>query len=224
MAIGGHGLTTQLFTASGNFVVPAGVTQVILIGQGGGQGGQGGTALFNVGAQGGKGTVPCMKIITVVPNTTYSITIGSGGIGSAAGGALGGSGGDTLFGGLATFPGANNSFAYTDNGTGIVVGGYNNPITNGTTLPNTLWGTQNASFGGNSAGSNPNYRVGGGAGGGWKTGYGTGGNANASGAGANGGTATDPGAGGGAGGAGSTVGGAGGNGAAGQLYVCWVEG
>lgn len=224
MAIGGHGLTTVQFTSSTTWVCPAGVTQVILIGQGGGQGGQGGSTLINVPARGGKGTVPCMKIVSVVPNTTYTITIGSGGTGSTSGGPLGGSGGDTLFGALATFPGANSTYELSDSGTGMTPGGINNPLTSGATFANGVWGQSTPSFGGNSAGSNPNYRPGGGQGGGSKDAGGNGGNANNSGPGSAGSTPTGYGCGGGAGGNGSSVGGTGGNGQAGMLFVCWVEG
>ena len=223
MAIGGHGLTTVQFTSSGNWVCPAGVTRVILIGQGAGQGGQGGSTLINVPARGGKGTVPCMKVISVVPNTTYAITIGTGGSGTTSGGVLGGSGGDTLFAGLATFPGANSTYELTGSGTGITPGGINNPLTSGQSIPNGVWGQSIPSFGGNSAGSNPNYRPGGSAGGGSKDAGGTGGNANNSGAGSAGGTPSGYGCGGGAGGNGSTVGGTGGNGGPGMLFICWGE-
>lgn len=67
------------YTASGTWTVPSGVTsaQVILVGGGGGGGG-GSQAV--AGGGGGGGQV-ITKNLTVVPGTTYSVTIGAGGQG-----------------------------------------------------------------------------------------------------------------------------------------------
>jgi hypothetical protein len=67
------------YTASGTWTVPSGVSsaQVILVGAGGGGGG--GSAAV-AGGGGGGGQV-ITKNLTVVPGTTYSVTIGAGGQG-----------------------------------------------------------------------------------------------------------------------------------------------
>lgn len=108
----------KVFTSDGNFTVPAGVTKLVLFGMGGGQGGNGGAAgypFFGIGGgagrAGGIGTCLLPTVVDVVPNTTYSVTIGQGGAGGAGGtsfggsGSTGGSGGDTSFGALMTWEG-----------------------------------------------------------------------------------------------------------------------
>ncbi|WYW02467.1 tail fiber protein [Pseudomonas phage vB_PpuM-Lauda] len=105
----------QTFTASGSWLCPAGVTTVYLSGCGGGGGGAGGGGASDSGAGGGSGggcgTYAVLTPITVVPGSTYTITIGGGGaggnggpalaqgvVGSEAGaGALGGNGSATTF-------------------------------------------------------------------------------------------------------------------------------
>jgi hypothetical protein len=104
------------FTANSSWKAPAGCTQVILYGCGGGSGGYGGSAASNGGA-GGFASKHGYTIVTVVPNTTYTITIGAGGAGSASGSSgTPSSGTDTSFGALATFMGAvasNKSYSTT---------------------------------------------------------------------------------------------------------------
>lgn len=85
----------QVFTGSGNFVIPQGVTRVKVrvVGGGGGAAGGGGSNNF-VGGGGAAGGY-AEKFIDVVPGDTFLVTIGSGGGG---GGALGGTGGTSSFG------------------------------------------------------------------------------------------------------------------------------
>lgn len=93
------------FTSSGSFTVPAGVTSIIVLAQGGGGGGGGGaksSAMATRSGHGGVATYLVPRVFSVVPNTTYTIIIGSGGSGGQGGtGALstpGDDGGTTYFG------------------------------------------------------------------------------------------------------------------------------
>jgi hypothetical protein len=90
-------LSSQEFTSSGNFTVPAGVTTVwvTMIG-GGGSGANNGSN----GGGGGAGGAFCYKSpVTVTPGATVSVTIGSGGAGVTAPN-NGNAGGTTSFGSL----------------------------------------------------------------------------------------------------------------------------
>jgi hypothetical protein len=108
-------LVKKYFTSNSSWTAPAGVTNVILIGCGGGGGGGSGGAAqsigtYGVGGAGGGGSVLCTVHATVVPNTSYTVTIGAGGTGgtgaTASNGNSGNAGSDTTFGALATFYGA----------------------------------------------------------------------------------------------------------------------
>ena len=96
----------QVFTSSGTFTVPAGVTQVFLTGCGGGGGG-GGVAGSNSGAQygggGGSGYTVIRRAVAVTPGASITVTIGNGGGGGAQGN--GGTGGTTSFGALLSISG-----------------------------------------------------------------------------------------------------------------------
>jgi hypothetical protein len=91
----------QLFTSSGSWTAPGGVTRanVIVIGGGGGGGStQGSGCCFAFGGTGGPGGV-ATGIVTVVPGTTYTVTIGAGGTGGAFNASTNGtSGGTSSFG------------------------------------------------------------------------------------------------------------------------------
>ena len=189
------------FTSSGSWTCPAGVTSVILFGRGGSAaGGSGDPDYYGTAkgcAMGGGGCYSTMHIVTVVPNTTYTVTIGAGG--TASSNQQGGSGGDTTFGALATFKGAVTS-QYASQG-----------LTMGGTLIDTMHqyiGGQRSPFATGGTGEANTIAYGGGGGG-----DGAGGNANKSGTGV-------AGTNGGGGGAGSTLGGAG---SAGKLVVMWNE-
>jgi len=83
------------FTSSGTWTCPAGVysAEFLVVGAGGAGGGSGATATFhNAGGGGGGGAVKKI-ILTTTPATSYTITIGAKGTGSAA--TAGGNGGYT---------------------------------------------------------------------------------------------------------------------------------
>lgn len=117
--------TSNKFTSSGSWTCPAGVTEVMVLGMGGGGGGAGtssGTYLGNNRfGGGGLGSGLRMHFVSVIPNTTYTITIGAGGTGGAAGANDGSDGSDTTFGALATFPGSpgGDTNAYINRGPNI---------------------------------------------------------------------------------------------------------
>lgn len=111
----------KTFIADGNWVAPGGVTSVTLVGYGGGGGGGGGanplgggSPYINAagGGAGGGGALMSRLTITVIPGTSYAVTIGVGGSGGSNGGThntdgiVGSSGTDTIFGSLAKFIGA----------------------------------------------------------------------------------------------------------------------
>lgn len=97
-------LTGITFTNSGVWTAPAGVDRVILTGRGGSGGGAG----YQAGlANGGCGCFMTTQTVAVVPGTTYTITIGAGGLGAVFDGVVGAAGGDTSFDSLCTFLGGN---------------------------------------------------------------------------------------------------------------------
>jgi hypothetical protein len=111
-------LVKKEFLSDGSWTCPAGVTNVILYGYGGGGSGAVGCKTSGSGnlhgGGGGGGALARMAFATVVPNTTYTITIGPGGAGVTAGadlaGKAGNHGGDTTFGSLATFRGGGGAY------------------------------------------------------------------------------------------------------------------
>lgn len=105
----------QVFTASGTFTVPAGITKVkaTVVGGGGGGGAGNGDAPSNGG--GGGGTA--IEIISALtPASNVSVTIGAGGAsgGGPASGGTGGTGGTSSFG----------AYCSATGGGGSNVGGY----------------------------------------------------------------------------------------------------
>src|SRR4051812_11321429 len=88
---------TQTFTATGSWTVPAGVTSVTVKCWGGGGGG-GGTAVNPSAGGGGAGGAFATSTLTVVPNTTYTITVGAAGSAGSNSGGNGGTGGNSWFG------------------------------------------------------------------------------------------------------------------------------
>lgn len=133
----GPTLQTQSITTSGNFVVPAGVTELIVEGAGGGGGGGGGggaASLPNNGAGGGggAGAYPHRVTIPVTPAQTLVVTLAAGGAGGAGGnntgtnGSAGSGGGFTTVTGTGvdlTFPGGNGASGGTGGASGSAVAG-----------------------------------------------------------------------------------------------------
>lgn len=116
-ASGSFARQVQVFNASGTWVCPAGVVKVWVtaIGGGGGggtQSGSNGTTNTVCGGGGGSGDMCFLKELTVVPGTSYTVTIGSGGAAEASGTA-------TSFGALLTLAGGGG----TASGTAGVGGG-----------------------------------------------------------------------------------------------------
>ena len=180
--------TTDTYTTSGNWTVPAGVTSVTVQIWGAGGGG-GGSNNSGTGGSGGGSGAYVSRVIPVTPGT-YAYTIGTGGTAGVAAAGTGGTGGNSTI----TIGG----FTLTANGG---TGGFGNAgtvgsggtATGGTTNTNGNPGLIGGASGGN-GGASPNG--------------GTGGTGNTNGAGSAGNT---PGAGGGGGerGGGNQTGGAG---------------
>lgn len=223
-------LAVAYFNSNGTWVCPAGVTNVWLIGQGGGAGGSGGrNAVDDIGIA-GPGTTTYMTQVGVTPNSSYSITIGQGGAGGAprtTQAQNGSGGGDTTFGALHTFYGAVRDATTNLNGTVLEL---KNGFAGFAGYEDTdcyahsgfmISSPQNTGVKGTNSG---NYKGGQGSTPGFYNGtLGLGGNANNAGTGSNGNAATGYGHGGAAGGAGSSAGGTGADGNPGQLWVVWVE-
>jgi hypothetical protein len=110
-----QGQTTTPFTTSGTWTCPAGVTsiQVDAYGAGGG-GGYGGATNKYGGGGGGGGGYSKNTLITVIPGTTYTITVGTAGTGGISTSKNGVTGGNTT----ATF----GSTTITANGGGGGIG------------------------------------------------------------------------------------------------------
>ncbi len=145
---------TQTYTTSGSFITPAGVTtvQVEAYGAGGG-GGYGGTSNKQGGGGGGGGGCSVNNSVTVVPGTTYTITVGNAGVGGTSAGANGTSGGNTtatFFSSTVTATGGAFGKAYSTGGNG---GGGGNGTKNGGSGAN---GNTTGSGGGGGAGGSAN--------------------------------------------------------------------
>lgn len=98
---GAGGFTNmQVFTSSGTFIVPAGVTKVMVEVRGGGGGGGSGNGTSS--GQGGSGGGYGMGIFAVTPGSAITVTVGAGGVGAAFGTvcSVGSAGGTSSFGAL----------------------------------------------------------------------------------------------------------------------------
>lgn len=179
-AIQGPGYQRQIFTSSGTFIIPPGVTQVKVTVVGGGGAG-GGSDATHVGSGGGSGGVAIKWLTGLTPGNTLTVTVGAGGAAVSAGaGNNGGSssissgtqaiGTITAGGGL----GGNTGTTYAFGGfpSGVPTGGDVNSSGNaGNHSAGTTWSGSGAAgpFGGGGAGggNNPgNSAAGPGAGGG----------------------------------------------------------
>lgn len=87
---------TDVFTASGTWTAPAGVTSVTAdVWAGGGGGGQGSGGGAGAGGGGG-GAFSEQTNVTVIPGNVYNLTVGQGGIGQPFAGPVG-NGADSMF-------------------------------------------------------------------------------------------------------------------------------
>lgn len=89
----------QTFTADGTYSPSAGATKALVYATGGGGGGggtNGGSSAAVGGAQGGGGGATAMKFISPLASS-YTVTVGTGGTGGAAGKNNGAAGGNTTF-------------------------------------------------------------------------------------------------------------------------------
>jgi hypothetical protein len=229
ITIFGYSQTTQTYTTSGSFTVPAGVTSLTVEAWGGGGGGGGATGNPSAGGGGAGGGYVKNTSLTVIPGTTYTVTVGTGGIGSTG---TGSAGNPSWFGSTSTL--------FTVGGTGGNAATTNSSTATGATAPTTgnVGSSSTFNYYGGNGGTGGASGVSGGGGGG-SAGTGSNGN-NASGV--TGGTAVT---GGGAGANGSTInadgtsatalggGGAGGhtdngsnrsggNGYRGQIIISWT--
>lgn len=145
----------QLFTSSGTFTGPTGITKVYLTMVGAGAGGG------NIdGGGGGAGGYIINYPYTVVAASTYTVTINAGGAGGAAGGTNNGAGGGTTVFDTVSVPGGSGGTANQGNGGAGGGTGYNASATVAT-ASNAAGGF--TGIGGNGAkGINPNGGGGGG--------------------------------------------------------------
>jgi hypothetical protein len=134
-------LREQIFTASGSWTAPSGVTraQLVVVAGGGGGSGYNNTGATNDGGNGGSAGV-AVGNVTVVPGTVYTITVGSGGTGGTTNN-NGTAGASSSFGAL---------MSATGGGAGLTSGsaGANGTGTNGTTRNTSVNVTTMAPFGG----------------------------------------------------------------------------
>ena len=106
LGLGGvSSIREAVFTASGSWTCPAGITKVLLDGSGGGGGGACGASSAANGNGGGGAASVTGQLITVVPGTVYTITVGNGGAGGTSSTPTGGDGGTSSFGTLVSLPG-----------------------------------------------------------------------------------------------------------------------
>lgn len=131
--VGGKG---QVFTTSGTFTVPTGVSAVKVTVVGGGGGGGGGNANMSVGVGGAGGGVAIKYLTGLTPGATVTVTIGAAG--TTGSGAAGGAGGTSSFGAYCSATGgagggigqyASNSVSDSNGGVGSngdinITGGY----------------------------------------------------------------------------------------------------
>ncbi|OYV27509.1 MAG: hypothetical protein B7W98_01630, partial [Parcubacteria group bacterium 20-58-5] len=93
-----------VFTSSGSWTPPAGITTALVTVVAGGGGGGGGSASYGCGSGGGSGAAVYRQSVSVTPGTPETVTVGAAGTKGAAG-AAGTAGGSSSFGALATAAG-----------------------------------------------------------------------------------------------------------------------
>jgi hypothetical protein len=136
---GGSSGGFQIFSASGTFTVPEGVTQIIV--EVWGAGGGGGRLDGGTGGGGGGGGGYGKGFFDVIPATTYSITIGQGGSGATTSGGAGNTGGTTLFGALISATGGVGGASSAGGAGGTSAALINNNGFNGSSAPSHIPGS-----------------------------------------------------------------------------------
>ena len=177
--IGGRG---QVFTSSGTFTVPAGITAVKVTVVGGG-GGSGATSTppcgsTNYGQGGGAGGTSIDFVTGLTPGGTVSVTVGAGGTAGAANAGAGGAGGTSSFGAFVSASGGSGGVAAGGTSSFAAAGAGSNgtinlqsPVSNlnlgtiGTGQP-SFFGSGGVRKTADGAGTSPAFGYGGGAGGG----------------------------------------------------------
>jgi hypothetical protein len=145
---------SQPFTSSGSSIVPPSVNRIILLGAGGGQGGQGG-GITNAGP-GGIGVTPQELILAVTSGQSWSVVIGGGSAGTAGLTTAGpnsaaGTGGNSTF----TLGGV----VYTFFGSGVTVNVFSPLLITTASNVSSLYATPGSALGG--AGGGGGYQAGG---------------------------------------------------------------
>lgn len=223
-------MASVVYSATGTWQCPAGITSVTVECWGGGGGG-GGASSASIGGGGGGGGAYSISILTLTPGTIYTVTVGAGAAGVSA--ANGGTGGDSWFSTTGTVLAKGGGGGLFNTAAGGGAGGASGSSVGTTKFSGGAGGTgQNlvSGSGGGGGGGAGNAAVGGAGGNG---GVGVGGTAGAGGS--VGGGAGAVGVITGAGNAGNVPGGAGsgasttatsragGAGAAGQVIVTWTD-
>jgi hypothetical protein len=113
------GKTIYTFTGAGSITLSEGAVQALVVGAGGG--GSGGLSGICFGGPGAGGE--CVEQTVYLSAGTYSITVGTGGVGGAQDGSTGTKGGNSTFGSIIMGGGRG--------GTTGAVGGSNGPFTGG---------------------------------------------------------------------------------------------
>ena len=99
IAPSGGGFTSMVvFTASGTWTIPAGITKAKVTIQGAGGGGASSISTCQMAGNGGGGGATIKYVTGLTPTGTVACTIGAGGAGAISGATNGGAGGTTSFG------------------------------------------------------------------------------------------------------------------------------
>lgn len=111
------GMQGQVFTSSGTFTVPSGITavKVTVVGGGGGGGASSGGCSSGAGGGGGGAGTSIRYVTGLTPGGTVSVTVGAAG---TAGAGAGGAGGASSFGAFATGNGGSGGGTGFAGGTG----------------------------------------------------------------------------------------------------------
>ncbi|WP_264521971.1 MBG domain-containing protein [Flavobacterium sp. N1994] len=171
-------------TATGSWTAPVGVTSVTVEAWGAGGAGGGASSFISAAGGGGAGGAYVKNTaITVVPNTTYTVTVGAGGTGSTG---TGGTGGDSWFGSTTTVLAKGGNGGLSSSGSGAAGASAISTGNVGATAPFSYYG--GAGGNGGTSGGGGGSSAGTGSNGNTATGTAGGGAVTGGGAGANGST------------------------------------